>query len=524
MRELRKFLAGVFVVVAVVCAIGTFSPVVRSADIALRHGISIGATLRIALQAFDIGAGFLLAFSLLNAAACWAVLANKPSQRVLGIAASALPCLTLLLIVTVAPIHDAELRLPDLIGFSVGLAAIGCIAFIPKLPAQNPACELPTKIPGDGTHPWFSKSIWVIGTVLFLYFENRWFDWADSHKLLTAGVVSFLSQIVLAELPVILLHELGHTFTGLALGMKLRAFIVGPFQWRLRESKWKFKLNLAGFLSAGGVAALVPTNPQEARWRQVCMIAAGPFASLVTGLIALQVTLNSPGHPWQQAWPFVSGVATLSLLAAVLNMMPFQSGGTYSDGAYIYQLLTGGIWADYYHALSIVLSSLVTPLRARDFDIDAIKRASLGITQGRRAMMLHIFACSYYLDQQRITEAVHSSNMAESIYNESVFNIPVGLHTDFVFRRAYLHRDAAGARQWWDRMEAKKPTQFNVDYWLAHAALHWIEGSPITALDSWEKANSIAQGLPSAGAYEFDRDRCEMLRKAINSSENATPA
>jgi hypothetical protein len=43
---------------------------------------------------------------------------------------------------------------------------------------------------------------------------------------------------------------------------------------------------------------------------------------------------------------------------------------------------------------------------------------------------------------------------AESVYNESAPDIPAELHTVFIFRKVFLHRDAVGARQWWERMEA----------------------------------------------------------------------
>jgi len=87
---------------------------------------------------------------------------------------------------------------------------------------------------------------------------------------------------------------------------------------------------------------------------------------------------------------------------------------------------------------------------------------------------------------------------------------------EFVFGNAYLHRDAAAAREWWTRMEAKKPTRRNVDYWRADSALHWIEGHLKEANEGWEKSNALAQQLPKAGAYEFDRYCCFLLRKAID--------
>ena len=103
------------------------------------------------------------------------------------------------------------------------------------------------------------------------------------------------------------------------------------------------------------------------------MIAGGPLASLLSGLVALGALLTARGHLWNREWELLAQFTTLSLLAAVINLVPFQTGvGHYSDGAQIYQLLSRGPWGDYHHALAIVGSSTVTPLRPRDFDIGAM--------------------------------------------------------------------------------------------------------------------------------------------------------
>jgi hypothetical protein len=162
-------------------------------------------------------------------------------------------------------------------------------------------------------------------------------------------------------------------------------------------------------------------------------------------------------------------------------------------------------------------TSLVTSLRAaRDYDIGAVHRAALVIKRGQEGLLLRLHAHMYFLDQGRIAEAGHELKEAELIYHESASNIPAELHTVFVFGNAYVQRDAAASREWWTRMEVKKPNHFNVDYWRAYSALHWIEGNLKEANEAWDKSNALAQQLPMAGAYEFDRYCCSLLRKALD--------
>ena len=152
-----------------------------------------------------------------------------------------------------------------------------------------------------------------------------------------------------------------------------------------------------------------------------------------------------------------------------------QSGAAYSDGGRIYQLLKGGPLADLYRIFNLVGATLVTPLRPRDYDIDAIQRAEISFTQGMQAFLLRLFASSYFLDHRMFPQAADAVADAERIQQESALDIPAELCLSLVYRVAFLRRDAAGARKWWERMEAKKLSHFGVDYWLAQSALFWMK-------------------------------------------------
>ena len=60
---------------------------------------------------------------------------------------------------------------------------------------------------------------------------------------------------------------------------------------------------------------------------------------------------------------------------------------------------------------------------------------------------------------------------------------------------------------------------------LSYSALRWIEGDLKEAGESLEKARALAQQLPKAGAYEFERYRCSLLQQVLKdiSAPIATP-
>jgi Zn-dependent protease len=400
-----------------------------------------------------------------------------------------------------------------------GLVAFGrrdAHAQLPLSPAKPP------RVAGDGTSGFLDQLAVFLAVVGYVIGQYQWMRWGHAQHLpFTRGLLFWLlfAAAVLIEITA---HELGHVSVGMALGMKLRLLIVGPFQWRVRDGRWTFQFLPTKFLSAGGAAGVVPTNPAQPTYQKIAMIAAGPLASLFTGLIAAAAALSAKGSSYQQAWELLALMATFGLVSFVVNLVPLRPESLYSDGARIYQLLSGGPWADYNQAISVVLSTAVTPLRPRDYDIDAINRAAFSFTQGRHALLLHLLATSYFLDSGMIPQACESSAKAESIYHESAPDIPVELYTAFVFDSAYLRHDAASARIWWDLMETRKPTHLGVDYWLARSALLWIENRPEESRAAWDKTNALAQKLPNAGTYEYDR-YCVRLLGAVLDHAPAAP-
>lgn len=448
--------------------------------------------------------------------AWWTVRKQKRFARGWAVVA----CLEMILIsiMQFIPIRAATHRSHHFGSFNALLIALGIagiIAFARRDSMAEPLkAAKPPRIAGDGTSKLLDVLVGVVSVAGYILGSMLWFRWSQAQQLPRAhvGLVPFFAIILITTV----VHECGHTSVGLALGMKLRVFIVGPFQWRIRDGRWKFQFLPAKFLSAGGAAALVPTNPHQSQWREMWMIAAGPLANLFTGIIALFITLTAIGQPYQQYWEYFSVFATISLIAFAVNLMPMRPDALYSDGARIYQLLRGGPWADLQRAFSIAASTSVTPLRPRDYDIDAIHRAELSFTHGHQALVLRLLASSYYLEYGQISQAGEAVAEAERICQESALDIPAELCMAFVFRVAFLRRDAVGARQWWDRMEAKKPTHFGADYWLAQSALFCVEGRKDEAYKAWNKGDEFARMLPAAGDYEFDRFRCSLLRRELD--------
>ena len=400
------------------------------------------------------------------------------------------------------------------------LVSLGSTGFLVTWRKQSRAVSTGTapipKIKGDGTSNLLNHAGAFFSIASYLGSLILWNRWLESRGLPVAhrGLV----QVIVVSLVATFFHELGHASIGMAFKMKLRAFVVGPFLWRIDDGRWKFKFMPAGFLSLGGATGVVPTSATQPAWQQLTMIAAGPATNLYCGILSGAVAIAFTHQP-EAYGPYIYPLALFAIINFVdcfTNLIPLRSASGYSDGAQIYQILSGGAWAAYHRTISVVTASLVTPLRPRDFDMQALELASQGISESLHGLRLRLFKFSHFLDCGRLKEAGQAIKEAEAIYSKPGTKLPAELHTVFVFASAYVLRDASAARIWWDRMQALKPKRFNVDYWRASSALNWIEGNLPQANEDWAKCNEKAMNLPAAGAYEFDRYQCALLRRVLD--------
>jgi hypothetical protein len=469
--------------------------------------------------------GMVIAFSLIGpvlgivpAMAWWAIKKGKPSARGWVITASILN-LFLLALGILSWFRMEHMRTWPFYALCGVMGILGPIAFWRYESA--PSIPKSVRVAGDGTSKLKDWGAQVISVgVIWLAF-GWWSRWATSHGLSFPSIVPFIVQMELAVLLTTLGHELGHLEAGWASGKILRIFHVGPFRWAVRNGVWKFDFNLLKLY--GGSVGMVAPDLKNMRSRKAFSLIGGPVASLVMGSIFTVVTLLTPGGPWQQYWLFFSMLATFSISAFIVNLIPLKPESAYSDGAQLYQIISNGPWARVHFAFAMVSTSMVSAVRPRDFDVTAIHRAADVVPTGERGLLLRLFACLHYLDTDQIPEALASMEEAEALYEGSRFEKPQDICAEFAFMNALYKRDLATAEAWWKRIEALKKIDTDADYWRARTALLWLRGDREQALGAWEQGHALAQKLPAAGAYDCTRALYAKLRAALDEPVATTP-
>jgi hypothetical protein len=455
--------------------------------------------------------GILIANSIVFGTAWWTVSRERPSARFWVILPSFLFLTLSVLIVCRYPAYSASAMFP--LGFGLAGPAVTWQHRSRNVPAQ-PA--LIGNLAGDGTSNLLNKVSQFLATAAYLAAWLGCNFWVHHNRL--PRMDGGLLIVFLAGFLTTLVHELGHTVAGLAMEMRLRAFVGGPFEFRKREGRWSFKFNPADILTDNGATGVVPTSARQPRHHLLAMIAAGPLTNLGCGLIALGLAdaFSMPDSAHRAlAYPFAL-FGLYGIIGFVVNLIPLRCGPNYSDGAKIVQLLSNGASADLHRAISFVSSSLITPLQPRDYDLATLQRAINGLREGNMSVALRLWAHAHYLDRNMMDESAAALAEAESVAASTCGTISAELCNAFIFGSAYVRRDALAARRWWQRMQANKPQRMNADSYRAESALHWIEGNPTAAHIAWAKSCELSRKLPQAGAYQFERNCCKLLEEAID--------
>lgn len=181
---------------------------------------------------------------------------------------------------------------------------------------------------------------------------------------------ALLALLLPAWLLVVLLHELGHLAGGRLAGLRPLLLIVGPLKLTWVGGRTRLALNRSINL-AGGVASAVPDDDRDLVRRQLLMVAGGPVASLVCGLLLLLATTAATGL----GAAALAMAGALSLVIALATLIPSRAGGFTSDGGRLLMLLRGGPQAERMGASAVMVGAAMAG-RLPELDPSIVGRAT----------------------------------------------------------------------------------------------------------------------------------------------------
>lgn len=145
------------------------------------------------------------------------------------------------------------------------------------------------------------------------------------------GVVYFF----VVRLAMVAIHELGHAVMTWALFGRCRVISIGPFVFSNIGHGNQFQFHWQGMFSLGGFVAPSILTGERLRSKTTLVIAAGPTASLLCGLVMLPLCFLLPGSSIQNYWWIAACLGMMGLTDAVSNLLPLG----YSDGSMLFHMI-----------------------------------------------------------------------------------------------------------------------------------------------------------------------------------------
>lgn len=184
----------------------------------------------------------------------------------------------------------------------------------------------------------------------------------------TETIIFFL-VVIFAPLFAIFIHELGHLLTGLALGQKLKLFVVAFFGIRDDEGKIKvfFNKSLSYF---GGVAATAPETEKDINPKSFSKILiAGPVFSFIYFIISMVAFLKSDSY--LNSFFALSSLTSFGLFLA--TTIPEKSGIMFTDRKRFQRLNTKGITQEVETTMYELISKSIIDNSFKNIDVKKIE-------------------------------------------------------------------------------------------------------------------------------------------------------
>lgn len=304
---------------------------------------------------------------------------------------------------------------------------------------------------GLGVGYWAGKHIHNIGLLHTLAPEGA------GQKVLFIALALFAIWLAIA------LHELGHLLAGLLQGFRLALYTAGFLGVRGTEKGAKLFFNSdINFL--GGLAATFPEqvgSGPELRRKFAWIIAAGPLASLVAGVIGIAggwLLLQQTHTPVTLAE--MAGLALLfitgfmSALLFLVTSLPLPSRGFMTDGARFLSLMNGGEKGLREEAGLAVMALMGAGKLPGEYPAEMLDRLTTLPADSLLGLNGHYTAFLHHLDRGEVVRALPFALTIEA----NITAVPVGAFRryylkDLAFFYAFLVKDAEKARAIWADIE-----------------------------------------------------------------------
>ncbi len=246
---------------------------------------------------------------------------------------------------------------------------------------------------------------------------------------------------------VILIHELGHVFGGLAARFRFVMMIAGPF--KLTHEAGGLKLGLNRWLQmSGGLALCIPEKKLDTPGRFFMYIAGGPLASLITAGVSALLAYSLHSATYTEAW---MGYAVFFLVCsalfnggiALVTLLPLPTEGYDNDGKQLLDLFRGGTRGKRKYLLQALTAEALRGDRPRDWTASYIEEmlAMQAEMSDKMDTTTRLMAYFFYLDRGDIEAAGACIDFIHDALDDAPSMLQPALWLEVLYYHTRLRRD-----------------------------------------------------------------------------------
>jgi hypothetical protein len=277
------------------------------------------------------------------------------------------------------------------------------------------------------------------------------------------ALIAVVVGLAFGGLCALAVHEAGHLAAGRLGGLRPVLLVVGPMHLQFGDGlRVRPNTDLG---SAGGIAVAVPQEGTNLRRAYLMMIAGGPTASLLAGLLAVATFAGfgmafganatvgrSLLYVMGSAALFIGGIISLGL--ALVTAVPYKLAIQASDGARILTLLRNDARADRAAAVLALSGYWLAGAPPRNWPSSVVRRATALDDGDLDDLLARYMAYLNALDIRNTDSARAQVERLQAMRATAPAAFRPVIDAESAYFAAAYTADADGAQRSWDRVQS----------------------------------------------------------------------
>ena len=322
--------------------------------------------------------------------------------------------------------------------------------------------------------------------------------------------------------PNLVLHEAGHAVAGVARGMDLVAFGIGPLRLeRGSQGHWRMR-NGGGVRGMAGFAAMFPRVGREpGRLDQALVLAGGPLANLATAALVLWLAGLPAATPWASG--MATGFGLSALVLGVGNLLPINSDGWRSDGMGLLDLVRDSPHAALQQQVNQMVALSVAGVRPRLWPAALVPNTTPEGSNLLLAASADSLRLNHAMDSGDARSAARAAEDLARRYADLPEAIQPAIAVSLAGYAALITRDVRQLRAWRAHCGGRSLLDLTPYLNWLDAELAMLEGNLVAAKTGVDEArDSLSLVHDAAGALMLDEYLHALEQRLLDA--NACPS